>query len=741
MKWKLALVPLIGLAALFALPAPAQQARVPAGDPDARATALLKQMTLPEKLSLLHGHYPNKMPVRPEGVTMSAGWVPGIARLGIPDLRMTDASLGVAAAHQFDNPATALPSGLAQAASFDPRVAFAGGATIGAEARAKGFNVMLAGGANLVREPRNGRNFEYLGEDPLLAGVMGGEAVKGIQSNNIVSTTKHFALNAQETGRQVLDARMSEQDMRESDLLAFEKLIEIGDPGAIMCAYNKVDGDYACENGPLIAVPRVNWGWKGWMMSDWGAVHSTVKSAKAGLDQEMGEELDQNVWYGQMLADAVDTRLVSEDQIDAMVHRILRSLFAHGVMDNPVQQGGSPDLAAGARVTQDAGEKGIVLLKNSRNVLPLTGSVSRIAVIGGYADTGVMSGGGSSQVKPAGVQVLPPPQIRPSFIDNIYLHPSRPLDALHLAAPWATVTFNNGNDILNAVAGASSADVAIVFATQYTTEGMDNSMSLDGNADALIAAVAQANPNTIVVLETGGAVTMPWLDKVAAVVEAWYPGGRGGEAIANVLTGKVDPQGRLPVTFPYSVSQLPNPELPGSRLPRPDRSGNAQPEPFAVTYPEGADAGYRWYARRGQAPLFPFGYGLSYTSFTEDLIAFDPASLSATVRVINTGQRTGTDTPQIYITPPGGVKRLAGWVKARLAPGEAGDFAIAVDPRFLAHFDTRSGQWVMAAGTYLVEVASSATARGVAMSVDLAEVRLPVNWQPRNALSAVALTK
>jgi beta-glucosidase len=243
MKLRLAL-PLAFLAALVAVPASSQQDAP--NDPDARAAAIVAQMTLEEKVRILHGHYPNRMEVRPDGVPMSAGYVPPIERLGIPAQRMTDASLGVAAAHQFDNPATALPSGLAQAATFDPRIAFAGGATIGREAREKGFNVMLAGGANLVREPRNGRNFEYLGEDALLAGIMGGEAVRGIQSNRIVSTVKHFALNAQETGRHVLDAQIDEAALRESDLLAFQKQIEISDPGAIMCAYNRVNGHYAC---------------------------------------------------------------------------------------------------------------------------------------------------------------------------------------------------------------------------------------------------------------------------------------------------------------------------------------------------------------------------------------------------------------------------------------------------------------------------------------------------------------
>lgn len=737
---KLALLAITGsavLAALVAIPAPAQQGV--AGNPDARAEALLAQMTLAEKIRLVHGHFPNRMAVRPDGVPMSAGWVEGIERLGIPAQRMTDASLGVAAAQQFDNPATALPSGLAQAATFDPRVAFAGGVTIGREARTKGFNVMLAGGANLVREPRNGRNFEYLGEDALLAGIMGGEAIRGIQSNNIVSTTKHFALNAQETGRQVLDAQIGEAALRESDLLAFQKVIEIADPGAIMCAYNKVNSEYACENRYLISIARNDWGWKGWMMSDWGAVHSTVKSVRAGLDQEMGQELDRHVWYGEMLEYAVANGSVSQAELDAMVRRILRSYFAKGVMDNPVQLGVTPNLAPGAAVTRDAAAKGIVLLRNSRSLLPLAPTIRRIALIGGNADIGVLSGGGSSQVKPASTQLLPPPGDAPSFISNIYLHPSRPLDAIRAAAPGANVTYSNGLNLNSAANAAAGAEVAIVIATQFATEGMDAALALDGNQDALISAVARANPNTIVVLQTGGAVKMPWLGEVAGILEAWYPGSQGGEAIADVLFGKVSPTGRLPITFPASESQLPNPVLPGSLLPRPDNIASSQPEPFTVTYPEGADVGYRWFERRGQQPLFPFGFGLTYTSFVHDIVSFDPAVFAATINVTNTGERSGTDTPQLYLAPPGGVQRLVGWAKAEVSPGKSRTYTVGFDPRFAARFDVANKQWVLPAGTYRLRVAASATDPGVVTTFELREIRLPVNWRPRNALAPVAV--
>lgn len=729
MKLKLVLAT---LSILAAGPVVAQQAT----DPDARAAELVAQMTLDEKIRLVHGHYPNQMPVRPEGVPMSAGYVPGVERLGIPAQRMTDASLGVSAAHQHEHDNTALPSGLALAATWDPRIAYTGGATIGSEARTRGFNVMLAGGVNLTREPRGGRNFEYAGEDPLLAGIMVGQSVKGIQSNEIVSTIKHFALNAQDLGRDVINVQMDEADMRESDLLAFQKAIEIADPGAIMCAYNKVRGDYACESAWLTSVARDEWGWDGWMMSDWGAVYSTVKAVKSGLDQEMGEELDEWVWYGQMLKDAIGTGAVSEAELDAMVTRILRSYFAKGVMDNPVKPGMQPDLSAHAHVPLDAAHNGIVLLKNEGNILPLAANADRIAVIGGAAHMGVYSGGGSSQVKPKGIKLLPPPVPAPSFIRAIYLHPSPPLDAIREYAA-GEVSFTEGRDIEAAVAAARSADIAVVFATQFTMEGQDAAMALDGEQDALIAAVAAANPRTIVVLETGGAVKMPWLGAVPAVVEAWYPGGRGGEAIADILFGKVNPSGRLPITFPADESQLPNPVLPGSLLPRGNDVGNTQPEPFDVTYPEGADAGYRWFTRTGAKPLFPFGHGLSYTSFEHGSLSFDGERASFTVR--NTGSRAGTDTPQLYLTPPGEQPRLVGWARAELAPGERRTYSVAFDPRFIASFDVAAKEWVVAPGRYQLRVASSATDPGQSMEVELTAMRLPVDWQPVDPLASVGL--
>lgn len=725
-------LPLAALALAIATPAVPQETQ----DPDARAAALVEQMTRAEKIRLVHGHYPNIMANKPDDVPQSAGYVPGIERLGIPAQRMTDASLGVTAAHQHENPATALPSGLALAATFDPRIAYTGGKTIGSEARTKGFNVMLAGGVNLTREPRGGRNFEYAGEDALLSGIMVGQSVKGIQSNDIVATTKHFALNAQDLGRDVINVVMDEATMRESDLLAFQKVIEIADPGAIMCAYNKVNGDYACESEELISIARDDWGWKGWMLSDWGAVYSTKKAVDAGLDQEMGEELDEWVWFGErMLGGAIDSGALSETQLDSMATRILRSYFAHGVMDNPVKPGVTPDLAAHADVPLEAAHNGIVLLKNERGTLPLAASARSIAVIGAAANAGVYSGGGSSQVKPEGIALLPPPVPAPSFIRAIYLHPSPPLEAIREAAPSASVSWDNGRDIAAAVEAARAADVAVVFASQFTMEGQDAAMALDGEQDALIAAVAAANPNTVVVLETGGAVKMPWLDGVPAVVEAWYSGGRGGEAIADVLFGKVNPSGRLPITFPVDEAQLPHPVLPGSLLPRGNDIGNTQPEPFDVTYPEGADVGYRWFARTEAEPLFAFGHGLSYSSFAHSDLSVDRDTLTARFSVANTGARAGTDTPQLYMQPPGGQSRLVGWARAELAPGESGSYSVRVDPRFAANFDTASKQWVLQGGRYIFRLAKDATDPGQSIEVRLPRRTFAVDWAPADPLA------
>jgi beta-glucosidase len=684
-------------------------------DPDVRAEALLDQMSLDEQIGLLSGHMPLVLKPRPDGVPRCAGWVPGLARLGIPDLFETDASLGVSAAGRREDLATALPCGLSLASSWSPELAETAGAMIGAEARAKGFNCLLAGGVNLTREPRNGRNFEYLGEDPLLAGALCGASIRGIQSQHIVSTIKHFALNAQETGRMVLSANIGEAGFRESDLLAFRIAIDAGDPGSVMCAYNRVAGVYASENAALLTgVLRDDWGYRGWVMSDWGAVHS-LAAPTAGLDQQSGREFDRQPFFAEPLRAAVAAGEVDAARIRQMAHRYLRAMLANGLFAHPLAPG-TPDLGRGAAVARAAAEAGLVLLKND-DLLPLAGA-RRIAVIGGHADIGVLSGGGSSQVIPKGSTRFDPPSGAPGWSAGVIYHPDPPLAAIQARAAGAQVVFDDGADPARAAALAAGCDVAVVFAVEWASEAMDTTLRLPDSQDALIAAVAAANPKTVVVLETGNPVLMPWLGEVGAVLEAWYPGSEGGKAIAAALFGAVNPSGRLPITFPAALDQLTHPDLPGADLPIVNDRGD--PEPFDVDYPDGSDVGYRGYAARGLRPLFPFGFGLSFTRFRYANLAVDGgATATASFDVTNTGERAGTDTPQLYLTAAPGrtQRRLLGWARVELRPGETRRVTIAADPRLLADWDEAAHAFRIRGGDYRLAVrpdAATVALEGVA---------------------------
>jgi beta-glucosidase len=695
--------------------APSALAQTGPANAAARAESLLGQMTQDEKLTLVHGDLPLFVKDKPSDMILAAGYIHGVPRLGIPVLRETDASLGVANAGRANDDAVALPSGLLLSSTFDPQIAYAGGAMIGKEAKQKGFNVMLDGGVNLVREPRNGRNFEYLGEDVLLAGTLAGQSIRGIQSNHILSTVKHYALNAQESGRHILNAVIDPAALRESDLLAFEIATEHGQPGAVMCAYNKVNGDYACENKPLFDILKDDWGYKGFIMSDWGAVHS-VAAALSGLDQESGEQLDKQPYFGAALRAAVASGEVPQARLDDMVRRILFGLASTGVLDGQAESG-PLDTAADAAVAQREAENGIVLLKNDGAVLPLAATARRIAVIGGHADIGVMSGGGSSQVVPLGSKSFPAPKWGPPWGPGEVYHPGAPLTALKAHLPGVAISYDNGADLAAAAAAARAADIAIVFAAQWDTEGADAALTLQDNQDALIAAVAAANQRTVVVLESGGPVFMPWLARVPAVVEAWYPGQRGGEAIARVLTGEVDAAGRLPVTFPATLEQLPRPKLDGEGM---SETANLDAgTPFVVNYNiEGADIGYRWFERRGQKPLFPFGWGLSYTQFRYDgLRVGGGRSLTVAFRVTNTGTSVGIDTPQVYAAGAGQMRRLIGWGRVELKPGESRVVTVTADPRLLSRFQEAAKRWRLAPGAYAVTVghyAGDVTLQGTA---------------------------
>jgi beta-glucosidase len=687
----------------------------PALPPDARAGLAVQAMTLDEKIGLVHGHagmrWRNKP--RPDGALGSAGYVPGVPRLGLPPLQESDAGLGIAnpGNERPGDEATPLPSGLAITATFDAAMGERAGAMIGAEARAKGFNVLLGPGTNLTREPRNGRNFEYAGEDPLLAGVSAGAMIRGIQGNRIIATMKHYALNAQETSRNVLNVKIAPGAARESDLLAFELAVAQGKPHAAMCAYNRVNGDYSCENDFLLnQVLKRDWAWPGFVMSDWGAVHSTEKAALAGLDQQSGEEFDSEVFFAQPLKEAVEAGRVPLDRLNDMAKRILRSMFASGVVDDPPKPGGVIDYDAHAATAQAIAEQGIVLLRNRDGVLPLAKGLQRIAVIGSHADKGVLSGGGSSQVIPVGGVAIP--GLGPeNFPGPLVYDPSSPVKAIAAEAGGARVDYDEGDDIPRAVQAATGADAVIVFANQWAAEMFDlPDLALPDGQDRLIEAVASANPRTVVVLETGGPVLMPWLPRTAAVIEAWYPGARGGEAIARTLFGEVNPSGRLPMTFPVDEGQLPR--MIDSN---PGKAAGGQAQPAEVEYFEGAQVGYKWFDKKGLKPLFPFGYGLSYTAFDYAALtaAASGSSLTVSVEVKNTGARPGADTPQFYLRRPDDADfpvRLVGWSKVVLEPGETRRVTVTVDPRLLARFDEAADAWEIKSGRYSVEAGANASA-------------------------------
>ena len=665
--------------------------------PDKRADLVIQQMSLDEKITLVHGVEGAAAQQHSLG---GAGYVPGIPRLGIPALQMTDGRSGVANIGSRGIYATALPCALANAASWDLEGSYEYGAQLGKEVRDIGFNVSLGGTSNIIREPRNGRNFECLGEDPLLVGKMLGRELKGTQDQQVIGNINRYAVNDQETGRFIGSAVIDRRAVQETDLLAFEIAIKESNVGTVMCAYNRVNSVYACENPYLLAdVLKNAWDYKGWVMTDWGAAHSAVQSALAGMDQEM----PSGRYFGDPLKEAVQKGQVPLSRLDDMVHRILRTEFAFGVIDNPpAPKPVNP--FSGADVAQRVEERAIVLLKNRNGQLPLEASeVKSIAVIGAHADIAVLSGAGSDQVDAAGGNAVP-------GNDRFVWHPSSPLRALRARAPNTQVTYDPGTDPAAAAKLAGASEIAIVFVWQHTSEGRDvPNLSLPANQDELVSHVAAANPHTIVVLETGGPVTMPWLDKVDAVLEAWYPGIRGGEAIARALFGDVNPSAKLPVTFPKSEADLPHANVAGMLPAEGGGEPIQQKTPFDINYTEGLKVGYKWFEAESKEPLFPFGFGFSYTSFAYSSLEVMPGKeLHVSFRVANTGSRAGAEIAQVYATLPSSAgepfKRLVGWEKVVLAPGQSKAISLRVDPKYLSIFNTAKEKWELAPGEYKIVV-------------------------------------
>jgi beta-glucosidase len=667
-------VPSLCLIATFSIP-PASVAQ----DYDRRAHEIVQQMTLDEKIQELHGIHDS----------MHYRYVPPVQRLHIPAFQITNgpAGAGPGGTHPHAK-ATALPSPISLASTWDTNVARQYGAIAAAEAKDIGNVLLEAPTINIARIPQNGRTFEGYGEDPYLTGQMSLNNIRGIQSQGVMANVKHYVANNQETDRLTVDEQVDERTLREIYLPAFERSIREGHSASVMCAYPRINGTFSCENAPLLNdLLKGEWGFRGFVISDFGAVHSTVGSAMAGLDLEMptgsylGEDLKAAVRSGQVPMSVIDDKLV----------RRFRTMMEFGVFDHLPTPAAIPAQKDGVESRKIASE-GMVLLKNAGGLLPLYRThLKSIALIGPMATKAVTGGGGSSHVEP--------------------LYTVDPLEGIRRRAGKVEVKFADGSNLARAAALARACDIAIVMVGEIDTEGRDHPIMLDRNQDELVEAVVEANPRTIVVLKTGSAVLIPWVDKVPAILEAWYPGEEDGNAIADVLFGAVNPSGKLPITFPRKLEDLPTP----SAEQYPGTGGVAR-------YSEGVFVGYRHYDQEKIVPLFPFGYGLSYTAFayrnlstTSRTFRFEgrhPKTISVDVDISNVGLVAGAEVVQLYAGLPSNPvpqppKQLKGFQKVMLKPGESTHVRFALDAKSLSYWDTATRQWRVAPGSYHIMVGSS----------------------------------
>ncbi len=654
-----------------------------AQDYDQRARELVGKMTLDEKISQLHGIRDDE-----KGIYR---WVPPVPRLGIPGFQITNGPAGAGPGStrppRAQVPATALPSPIAAAATWDRSLAREYGAIAGEESKAIGNGLLEAPTINIVRVPQNGRTFEGYGEDPYLAGELSVSNIVGIQSAGIIANVKHYAANNQEKDRFVVDEDIDERTMREIYLPAFEVSIKRGHSASVMCAYPKINGTFNCENGLLLNdILKKEWGFDGFVTSDFGAVHSTVASALAGLDLEM----PTGKYFGDDLKAAIEAGQVPISVIDDKLVRRFRTMMKFGLFDNPPKPQAIPAKENGARARKIA-EAGVVLLKNSGALLPLDAKrLKSIALIGPMAIKAVTGGGGSSHVVP--------------------LYTVDPYDGLRArVGPDVNVKVFDGSDLAQATTLAKSSDVAIVMVGMIDSEGRDHPIVLDDAQNKLVEAVADANPRTIVALKTGSAVLMPWIDKVPAVLEAWYPGEEDGNVLADVLFGVVNPSGRLPITFPRALEDVPA----NTPAQYPGINGVAH-------YSEGVFVGYRHYDAKQIEPLFAFGFGLSYTTFEYRNLKISRTALSAAeggtvvveADVRNTGKTAGAEVVQLYVGFPSTAvpeppKQLEGFEKVFLKPGATQHVRLSIDARALSYWDVKSHGWRVAPGHYTIALGSS----------------------------------
>ncbi len=651
----------------------APPAQAPAGaSVETRVNALVSRMTLDEKIELLGGV--NGFDTAP------------IPRLGIPSLKMSDGPMGV----RNYGPSTAFPAGAALAATWDRNMARRVGQAMGWDARARGVDILLAPAVNIQRVAVGGRNFEYFSEDPFLAGQVAASFVRGIQSEGVIATVKHYVANNQERRRQSVSAEIDERTLHEIYLPAFKAAIEQGGAWAVMAAYNRVNGVHAAEDKTLLTdILKKRWGYRGLVMSDWGATHKGVQAALAGLDLEMPWPRYMNA---NTLLPAIRSGEIPVSVIDDKVRRILRAAISMGLIGSVVKRSGGPrNPSASDAVALEAAREAVVLLRNRNRLLPLDRqAVHSIAVFGPNASPAVTGGGGSSHVTPdRATSVL-------EGIEELAKPAGIRVDALPFSA-------SGGYAAESAL--AAKDDVAVVcvgFNPNTEHEGSDRTFGLPPGQDGLIEAVAKANPRTIVVLNSGGAVDMTrWIGQAGALLEAWYPGQEGGRAIAEILLGDVNPSGKLPETFERKWGDA------AADRNYPGHSGK-------VDYKEGIFVGYRWFDHSGTKPLFPFGFGLSYSTFRFSGLALERrgSAVEVGLRVENTSRRRGAEVAEVYVeelhpTVPMPPRQLKGFARVELGPGETRVVRISLPRSAFAHYDTAIHNWKVDPGEYEILVGSS----------------------------------
>lgn len=688
-----------------------------------RIEKLIKKMTLEEKVGLLHGN--------------SKFYVAGVERLGIPEWSLSDGPHGVRAeinrhdwayAGWTNDSASYFPTGTAFAATWNPELAYRRGEVLGEEARWRKKDVLLGPGVNIIRSPLCGRNFEYMSEDPYMNSVLAVAYIKGLQSRDVACSVKHFAVNNQETNRTTVDVECSERALREIYLPAFKAAVQEGGALTVMAAYNKFRGEFCAENNYLVRkILRNEWGFDGVYVTDWGAAHSTVPSMEAGLDLEMGTLIDkyEDWYYANPLIDAVKSGKVPMSLVDEKVGDVLRVMIKTNVLDPKKRFGpGSMNTKEHQQATYDAAAEAIVLLKNQNNLLPLDfSSIKSLAVIGDNATRKHSNGGLSSEIK-AVYEVTPLGALRAKWGDKVDIRFAQGYEKLSTfvegsnngqsSGTFSSKTQESDALLKEAVEVARTSDVALLVCGlnhDYDTESFDRlNMDIPYGQVELIQEVVKANPRTIVVMIAGSPLNMAAVDICSpAIVWAWFNGMEGGNALVDVLSGKVNPSGKMPFTTPVSLDQSPAHAL-----------GNFPGRDLKVNYEEDILVGYRWFDTKGLPVVYPFGYGLSYTTFNysnlnTDKKTYDQAdTIQATFTLTNTGDREGAEVAQLYVSDPvcsvmRPVKELKGFKKVFLKPGESRRITLDIPVSSLAFYSEAQSQFVVEPGEFILQLGASAS--------------------------------